>query len=472
MRMRFTVKNKKLICLSLCSILVTSCAEVSSFFQEDEPKDPRGEPIFPKDNQSSTYTDTVTQKYSSGKKQDVSLHDAAQLIVLYHPRVLQALGNANSEAEMIEIAEAAYYPQISGGLGAHRESDRSSRYDKKYIQDMNLSINQVLYDFGKIASAVKSAKFGHQGAKIQTELTNESLINTSSMAVITADRSKELGILAKAQVQSVGSLAKLVEERHEKGASNLSDVYQAKSRLDEVLSEELDVNSQHQNIVRSLGLMIGQKQITDATVGRLPVVLEQACSTTPRWDNIPEYQLAQVEAERAVAELEKAKADELPTISFTGNASRALNATPKYGSRVDTKVGINVSVPVYQGGALAAGTKVAEGRLESADARRMEVQLDIEQKLSESQVQLENLIQRKNLLTQRVKNLKNTKELYKQQYLELGTRTLVDLLNSEQEYHRAQVDVVNNRFDIIQTQLQCAYSQGKLSEYLEIYTES
>ena len=79
--------------------------------------------------------------------------------------------------------------------------------------------------------------------------------------------------------------------------------------------------------------------------------------------------------------------------------------------------------------------------------------------------------QRKNLLTQRVSNLKNTKELYKQQYLELGTRTLVDLLNSEQEFHRAQVDVVNNRFDIIQTQLECAYQQGKLAESLNIYTE-
>ena len=84
---------------------------------------------------------------------------------------------------------------------------------------------------------------------------------------------------------------------------------------------------------------------------------------------------------------------------------------------------------------------------------------------------LDNLHQRTNLLSQRVSNLANTKELYKQQYLELGTRTLLDLLNSEQEYHRAQVDVVNNKFDIVQTQLNCAYDQGKLAEYLGVYTE-
>ncbi len=467
MKIRFTINNKKVVLLSLCSVLLASCAEMSLPFQDK----PKNEEMLPDYENKPLIKDTVTQKYQSGKNQTVSLKDAAQLIVLFHPRVFQAKGNESTEAQMVEIAEAAYYPQISGGLGARRENERSTRYDKKYIQDMSVSINQVLYDFGKISSTVKSAKYAHSGAKVQTKITNEELIHISSLAVITADRSKELGSLAKAQVRSVDSLTKLVEERHEKGASNLSDVYQAKSRLDDVLSEELDVNAQHQSIIKSLGVMIGQKQITNASVGQLPKELAAACSVTPTWNKIPEYELAKIEAERAVAELERAKADELPTISFNGNTSRALNASPRYGDRLDTKVGINISVPFYQGGALSAGKKVAESRIESADARRMEVQMDIEQKLGEAQVNLQSLNQRKGLLNQKVSNLRNTKELYKQQYLELGTRTLVDLLNSEQEFHRAQVDVVNNRFDIIQTQLECAYQQGQLAESLNIYTE-
>lgn len=468
MKIRCTVLSKKIFFLSLCGLLLASCADIQ---KPTAVRLEKKEVIEGQENKPVSYN-AITKKYNSGTRKTVTLDDAAQLIVLFHPRVFQAKGYENTEAEMIEIAEAAYYPQISGGLGARRESETSARYDnKKYIQDMSVSINQVLYDFGKISSAVKSAEYGHLGAKIQTKLTNEELIHVSSNAVITANRSKELGVLAKEQVNSVGSLTSLVEERHEKGASNLSDVYQAKSRLDDVLSEEMDVNAQHQSIVRSLGVMIGQKNITNAEVGKLPIALEQACFIEPIWNNIPEYELAQIEAERALVELEKAKADELPTISLNGNMSRPLNVTPRYGSRIDTKVGINVSVPLYQGGALAAGKKVAQSRIDSAEANLMAVQLDIEQKISELQVTLQNLQQRKSLLAQRVNNLANTKELYRKQYLELGTRTLVDLLNSEQEYHRAKVDVVNNRFDIVQTQLSCAYSQGKLAEYLNIYTE-
>lgn len=457
--------NKKVIFVSLCGLLLASCVGVPELSSEAAANNRRDH----LEGQKPITNNIKKPDFEFGKQESVSLQTAAQLIVQYHPRVGQALGNENIESEMIAIAKAKYYPQVSGGLDTQRESERSSRYDKRYIQNISLGIEQVLYDFGKISSAVKSAEYGYLGAQNQTRLINEDLIYTSSSAVITADRSKELGILAKEQVQSVGLLSKLVEERYNKGASNLSDVYLAKSRLDAVLSEELDVNAQQESIIRALGLIIGQKQITDATVGSLPSGLESACFIQPAWNAIPEYESAQIEAERALVELESAKADRLPTIYLAGSVSRPLNVTPRYGSTVNTRIGINVSVPVYQGGALSASQRAAEGRIESADARKMEIQLDIEQKLSEAQVVLNNLNQRQSLLAQRVSNLKNTKELYKQQYLELGTRTLIDLLNSEQEYHLARVDIINNRFDIIQKNIECARYQGKLSDLFGIY---
>ena len=88
--------------------------------------------------------------------------------------------------------------------------------------------------------------------------------------------------------------------------------------------------------------------------------------------------------------------------------------------------------------------------------------------MSDAAVRLNNMRARQSLLNDRVKNLSGTRDLYKKQYLDLGTRSLVDLLNSEQEFHRAQVDVENNRLDIIQTELNCAYYHGKLREFFNI----
>lgn len=398
----------------------------------------------------------------------ITLVDAAQEIILFHPRVAQAKGEERTEEELIAVAESKYYPQINGGIGMRRDSNRSDRYDREFLQDINLEIEQVLYDFGKRSSAVKSAEYSYLTAKAYTSMTNEELMHIAALTVVAADRYKKLMQLSQDQVQRIAALGKLVDERYEKGASNLSDVYQAKSRLDDVLSEELDVATQHQTVLRTLGIIIGQPQLSNATIGSLPAGLSLACDVAPNWSAIPAYQVAELEAERALAELERAKADELPTISLRGNASRALNATPRYGSRIDSTVSLNVTMPVYQGGGLSASKRAAANRAQSADAKKAEVQLDVSQKLSDTQVNLENLHKRKNLLMQRVDNLKHTKELYKKQYLELGTRTLVDLLNSEREYHQAQVEVVNNQLDIIQAQLDCAFYQGQLGKSLGI----
>ena len=413
---------------------------------------------------------SVDNGHEIKRGESITLKEAAQAIVYYHPRVAQAKGDERTEEELIAVAESKYYPQINGGIGMRRESNRSDRYDREFLQDINLEIEQVLYDFGKRSSAVKSAEYSYLSAKAYTSMTNEELAHMASLAVISIDRYKQLAELAKDQVGRISTLGSLVEERYNKGASNLSDVYQAKSRLDDVLSEELDIEAQHQSILRTLGIIIGQPQLRNATVGRLPSTLTAACNIEPEWSGIPAYQVAELEAERALAEFERAKADELPTISVRGNASRALNATPRYGSRIDSTVSLNVTMPVYQGGGLSASKRAAASRAQAADAKKAEVQLDVSQKMSDTRVNLENLHKRKNLLNQRVENLKNTKELYKKQYLELGTRTLVDLLNSEREYHQAQVDVVNNQFDIIQAQLDCTFYQGKLKEALDIKT--
>ncbi|MBS7826781.1 TolC family protein [Wohlfahrtiimonas chitiniclastica] len=400
----------------------------------------------------------------------LSLQRAAEEILKYHPRVAQAKGNENSEQERINIAKAGYYPQISGGLGTQYNNNRSrnDRYGKDYIQNLNLEVNQVLYDFGKTSSAVKSAEYGYLGAKAYTNMTNEELVHAASLAVISTERYQKMINLAKEQVARVKDLGGLVEQRYEKGASNLSDVYQARSRLDDVQSEELDTVSQYQSTLRTLGIITGQREITGAQVGALPATLSLACSTAPDWKKVPAYAVAELEAEQALADLERARANELPTIALRGNASHPLNAKPRYGSRTDATVGLNVTVPVYQGGSLSASKRAAQGQAESAAARKANVQLEIGQKMTEAQVHLENLKQRANLLSRRVENLKNTKELYKQQYLELGTRSLLDLLNSEQEYHQARMEVVNNQLDIVQTQVDCAFYQGKLIDLLKI----
>lgn len=396
----------------------------------------------------------------------ISLYDAANLVIAYHPKVAQAISSEKGEEEMINIAKAGYYPQVKGGMsfGYDHNSDKN---DNDQVRSLDLEVQQTLYDFGKTSNSVKSAEYGYQSARAKTESTNEELIHSATAAVINSVRYQKLIKLTQQQVAQVSSLVNLIEDRQAQGASNLSDVLHVRSRLDEVQSEELDTRTQYQIQLQNLHYLTGVPTELGATIEELPEVFDQICATPINWEEIPEYIIADIEAKRALAEFELSKSEEKPTISLSGIASHDFNKNraPSYNSRMDSRISLNVSVPIYQGGGLAAKKRAAENWARASEARKEEIRIDINRVISDSQVNLQNMQNRRDLLIRRVNNLKGTRELYKKQYLDLGTRSLVDLLNSEQEFHRAQVDVENNKLDIIQTKLSCAFYHGKLDEY-------
>lgn len=420
-------------------------------------------------NTEKTYTEYTEPVVTISKKAEgstISLQDAANLVISYHPRVAQAISNEKGEEEMINVAKANYYPQVKGGMSYGYQND-SRENSNSVAKNINLEVQQTLYDFGKTSNIVKSAEYGYQSAKINTDATHEKLIHEATRSVIESVRYQKLIVLAKEQAKQVSSLVGLIEDRQEKGASNLSDVLHVRARLDEVQSEELDSMAQYQTQLQNLSFLIGKPVTQGTSIADLPQELNQACSMPIDWNNIPDYVIADIEAKRAVADLELSIAEEKPNIYATGTLAHDLDKddNPRYKSRTESKISLNFSMPIYQGGGLAAKKRASENRSYAAAARKEEIKLGINQVMSDSAIRLQSMISRQELLIQRVSNLKGTRDLYKKQYLDLGTRSLVDLLNSEQEFHRAQVEVENNKLNIIQTKLDCAFYHGKLDEY-------
>lgn len=55
-----------------------------------------------------------------------------------------------------------------------------------------------------------------------------------------------------------------------------------------------------------------------------------------------------------------------------------------------------------------------------------------------------------------------TRELYQQQYLDLGSRPLLDVLNAEQEVYQARFAELQTQSQLRQLQLNCLYNTGTL----------
>ncbi|BBL35709.1 hypothetical protein Nstercoris_01984 [Nitrosomonas stercoris] len=410
-----------------------------------------------------------TQALGIEKTSSLSIKEAVYFVLSQHPSVKNALGFEERAKEIINISKSRYYPQISGGISSSYDRYRTGRYQNKYLQDMELNVEQMLYDFGKTSNSVKKSEYGSFKTKARTQLIVERLIEEVSRTVIEIVRYQNLTRLAQKLAQEITGLTILVEKRHAKGASTLSDVLQARSRKDSAKTLIIESRAQHKQWLQQLALLTNVQMLVYASLKDFPVELEKSCQFKDiKWDLVPEVVMADMAAEEASVDMELAKAQEWPTLLLQAGISRPINATPIHGSRFDNHIQLSFTMPLYQGGGLSANKRAAAGALRAAMAETMEVRLEIRQRLAELVSQHKSLQESSQLLRERVKNIEGTKELYKKQYLDLGTRTMVDLLNAEQEYHQARVDVMNYVFDMKVLQVECAFMQGLLAHGFDV----
>jgi outer membrane protein, adhesin transport system len=132
--------------------------------------------------------------------------------------------------------------------------------------------------------------------------------------------------------------------------------------------------------------------------------------------------------------------------------------------RNDYNFGLSVSSPLYRGGANQARIRGAGAALGAADAAEARVRLETGRLLAEARRQVASYENVAAILDARESKMRETGKLYRLQYLQMGTRTLVDLLNAEQELHQARFDLVNTLHDLRRLEVDCLFYAGRERE--------
>ncbi|MGC1331272.1 TolC family protein, partial [Pseudomonas sp.] len=249
------------------------------------------------------------------------------------------------------------------------------------------------------------------------------------------------------------------------GASTRSDVVQAQSRADGGMATLQDYKAQYSRWQTTLANLLGRRSVPQVNDGFSPG-LNQSCQAADNGDALPAVLAAVAQRTQAQAELANAKAQAYPTLSLEPSLNQYLdNDYNKDNPDINrTQVGIflNLEVPIYQGGATSARSRAAGHALSAADSAEDAARLQARQGLTEAQAQTASLNRRLSALQTRESSISQARELYGKQYLELGTRPLLDLLNAEQEIYQSRFDLENTVADMRRLQIDCLYNSGGL----------
>jgi len=176
----------------------------------------------------------------------------------------------------------------------------------------------------------------------------------------------------------------------------------------------------------------------------------------------PVVQSARLASEVARKEIARRRAQRYPTLDLVGSLGRS-HTNSAVGRDADTRsIGLQLAVPLYSGGALVTATRQARHQFiaaqENLDAKRREVVRKVRDAYRGIQTAMSRVAALKATVRSALSALEATEAGF-----QAGTRTLVDVLNSQSDLFRARRDYAQARYDYVLSTLRLLNAAGTLS---------
>ncbi|MEP4197836.1 MAG: TolC family outer membrane protein [Aliishimia sp.] len=316
--------------------------------------------------------------------------------------------------------------------------------------DLNAAINAslLIWDGGR-------SKLGVEAAKETVLATRQQLIGIEQQVLLRAVRAyfnvrqaAETVDLRRSNLRLIAEELRAAEDRFEVGEVTRTDVAQAQARLAEGRS----------GVATALGDLVQAQEEYANVVGRKPAQLAVPGALPKLVSNIPEAKeiavrnhpnLKAVQHQVMVAELgvQQAQTSAKPTISLTGQISgtRTLDSTEYVDA---TSLGIQLTGPIYQGGALASQTRAAIAARDAQRGSLHVVRHDIRQAVGSAYASLQSSDAQLEATGQRIRAARVAFRGVREEAT-LGARTTLDVLNAEQallDAQAAQITAQANRY--------------------------
>ncbi|MDH5570972.1 MAG: TolC family outer membrane protein, partial [Gammaproteobacteria bacterium] len=278
---------------------------------------------------------------------------------------------------------------------------------------------------------------------------------------------------ARAETKAIKEQLNQTTQRFNVGLTAITDVHEAQSRYDLSIAQTLAAENQLAISQENLRELISQSPDTLAKLSPQSPLLTPEPADINQWVNIAlEQSLSLMAAEKnmliAREEIYRNRAGHYPTLDlvashgYTDTSSGTLTSASKR-EQDDTRVGIQLNVPLYQGGLVNARTTEAAHKYNQAKEQH-EQQRRITERLARTAYLnvIANISQVK-AYQQALKSSKTALEATDAGY-EVGTRTAVEVLNSQREVFRALRDYAQSRYNYILETLRLKQASGTLSE--------
>ncbi|HET9341793.1 MAG TPA: TolC family protein [Candidatus Eremiobacteraceae bacterium] len=426
----------------------------------------------------------------------INLSQAETIALASSPVLALARGQLESSLGSVGTARAGELPNISGSASTGRAKSISppgnfggfvtqSTTTLTTTKSAALTLRQLLIDGGRIHEAVSAAKFSSDAARYDLERQMQSVeFNVASSYYAALQARHQLQVardsLNLAQVQ-----LKLVQAQFKAGVASKADVLTAQLP---VAQAELAVAQAANGEQTQLALMLdtmglpAQTPVTISDEPASPVPLSALADVLAIANrDRPDLLAAQSSANGAAASLRSARLGLFPSISGSGstntNSSKQTTDQPNTsGSGPPTissttsgvyapswSIGLQLSVPIFDGGLTRGETAQAQGALDQANANLKTTQLLVSLNVQQAYLGVETAQAGLTAADAEYSQARTVLDVTNAQY-KAGVTTLPLLLNAQVALAKAEGDQVNALYTYKTAWQQLLISEGTLGQ--------
>ncbi len=387
------------------------------------------------------------------------------------PQLAAAESNRLAQKEGAVQARGALLPQIGGSASYSRNhsSRPGSTFGDTKGRTYSVGLDQSVFDWGNYTT-LRGQKALSKAADYDLEAANDDLIVRTSNAYFDVLVARESLAAAEANETALKKQFDFAQARLDAGLAPITDLHEARAGYDSARASTILTRNALDDAYRALAEITGQpvialKALPDDFRPQLPsdVGSEQWVNTA--LESNPDLKSLQYHVESAEAGVSTARSGHYPSLGLSGSYSNGTGWDSVPGTMSTDDEGRNVrltlTVPIFSGG-------VTQSRVRQAIANRDAAQDGYEQTkralVRNTSSAYQALVAGVSEVEARRLALVSARSAYEasQVGLEVGTRTVLDVLNNQRTLFASQLDYATAKYNFLRSRLYLEQAAGTL----------
>jgi outer membrane protein len=399
-----------------------------------------------------------------------SIEDALAKAYLNNPTLLSARAGLRSTDEKVPQALANWRPsvEVTSSVGAQIVNNNTSTGTEKNQSrrpaDIGISLTQPLFRGGRTLAATSGAENEIRAARARMLSSEQTILLSAAKAYLNVYRDQAVLRLNRNNEEVLQRQLEATRDRFEVGEITRTDVHQAEARLARSKADRIqsagDLETSRANYLNIVGEPAPQTLTLPNRINDLPVSAEETVRISVV--NNPNVIAAEFDRRKSMDSVDQVWGELLPELNLTASSTRALQASTERSVSNTHEILLNLTVPIYQQGEVYSRLR---GARQSAAEKTLLIDKERRTAAEAATQAYESLVTARAQVdafqTQIEASIVALEGV--QREAAVGSRTVLDILDAEQELLDSRVSHVRSERDELVAAYDLMSALGRLT---------